>query len=717
MKKQRPAPGRTKAGSRPVPKHAILWLFLAAFAIRALLNCLVFNAPTVRIDESLYVNLARSLASGGIATYRGQPVNYPYLFYPMLLSPVYRLHRLLGGDVYRYVQLFNTLLITSSVFPVWLLGKRCTGCERTALTAAAFTALMPDMILGAFEMSECVIWPLSLWLICIGHDLLRGRQPLRSGLLAALLGALLFWTKPGAIVPAAVFLILNLIFALKDKRPLLPALLPAAVLAVLSLALLFLGRLLTPVTDSALGLYDKQLSGWEPFDLLVAAEGAVMTVFLFAYAAGGIFALLPAFRLRGASPERRRFTAAVLVSAAALILGTAVFIVPYDWPGGLGQLPLHLRYCSFLIPVCFLLSIAPKEEAAEPPVPEAAPETESGKGRKGAKAPKNPPARRSAKRPEETFPHLLPCLCVFLALVIFPGGWVGFVPGESAVIDCVSLAAFLPRGTAAAGILATVLMAGFTLMVILKLRKHSLRLVSAPVLGLLAAFLLFNNGCMYVKANPNLNPGIAQDAVEADRLLGTQTCLGVTQKHYDDIYTYALESRLNTPMHQVTCDQLFVKLIESDGVYVPFVPIDQPPNLQCHETPATDTFLLGQTVAAQMELSAGAQVQTTAHGTYTMVKVPEGGRLADSMIYGVDHAIFSPDTDGYLAIFDPDRSVGGKVKLRIRAYGSGTLTVGGVPLEVTGQPAWYELSVPYAKMIPLHMEGGSMEILSYSTLP
>ena len=96
----------------------IIILFFGTFIVHTVLNILVNESPKVIIDEALYTNIARSLAYDGTLAFRGQPVNYPYLLYPFLLVPVYWLNRLIGGDIYRMIQVYNTLLISSSVFPV-----------------------------------------------------------------------------------------------------------------------------------------------------------------------------------------------------------------------------------------------------------------------------------------------------------------------------------------------------------------------------------------------------------------------------------------------------------------------------------------------------------------------------------------------------------------------------------------------------------------------
>ena len=122
----------------------ILFLYLISFLVHCVLNIVVNEGPTVIIDEGLYPNIARSLAWDGEVAFRSQPVNYPYILYPILLVPIFRLNHLLGGDIYRYVQFFNTVLVTSSVIPIWLFALDFTQNKRKAF----FSALLVSPVLS-----------------------------------------------------------------------------------------------------------------------------------------------------------------------------------------------------------------------------------------------------------------------------------------------------------------------------------------------------------------------------------------------------------------------------------------------------------------------------------------------------------------------------------------------------------------------------------------
>ena len=89
-------------------KNSSLWLLLRLYGcivlIRFMLALLTTSYPTIKIDEFLYFNLARSIATKGELLYRGQAANYAFILYPLILSPVYLFFGE-GAHFYRLIQL------------------------------------------------------------------------------------------------------------------------------------------------------------------------------------------------------------------------------------------------------------------------------------------------------------------------------------------------------------------------------------------------------------------------------------------------------------------------------------------------------------------------------------------------------------------------------------------------------------------------------------
>ena len=615
--------------------------------------------------------------------FRSQPVNYPYILYPLLLVPVFRLNHLLGGDIYRYVQVFNTILVTSSVIPAWLFALDFSKNKRKAFYTALLVSIIPDMIMGGYEMTESLLWPVALWLLYFSYRWFT-QEKLTDGLLTALLTALMFFAKPGAVAFGSVLIIARLIISFRNgRRNLGGAILSVLLLLALIGAIYALYIFGFKQETTLLGLYDKQTSEWKSKDILVAIEATFLMTFLFIFSCGGIFAIFPIVFLKKYETESRNYILASLFGMLAVIIGTAVFVVPYKWDSSLGKLPLHMRYCSMFIPAFFVFTFS-----------------------------LDLPARKMKDTKAIEI-----ALIFFTALCFFPGARSGFVRGQTGTIDSIVLSAFHTtnrlNGTAT-GWIATMIIVCLSVYLIFTIKNGWEKSVQTNAVIIFMGFMLFNTICVHINAAVPIDPTISKDANEVRKLTEGHDCLGVTQRYYDDIYSFWLDCRLNEPMQQVTIDQMFVKMEESNGIYSPFIPIEQAPNVNNHLTTDTDTFVLGKTIAELLEVSDTVQATPTANGHFTVVKTTPGTRWVDSMLYGMDDNTLYNGKTAYLHIFREDRTPGELMNLTISASGDSNIQINGQSFPLTPERSAFVFNMQYSPDVTITAENGDVQIYSYS---
>ena len=678
---------------KPLKKKASVWLllmFAASVVLRFVLALLLRHGPTVIIDESLYINIAKSLALEGKIAYRGQPVDYMYILYPLLLTPLYLLK--LPFDMYRVIQLYNAILISTCVFPAYLFAKEFTGSERKALFSAGVTLLMPDMAMAGFMMSECVIWPLSLWVFCFAMKLYKneGKAP-KWGILTGTFSALLFWTKPGSFAFGAVLLIFALIAAWKEKDKTAIRAAAAGIAALAVLIAIFYGIYVFGFgyDMSVLGLYDKQLTEVNGRWIAGASEASVLQVMLLAMAAGGIYAVFPFAYLREYESVQRKF---ILATAAGIIIaaiGTAVLVVMYQWNESLTNMQLHMRYMAMFVPVLFIFS---------QPV---------------------------ACRKGGTSKGFLIALAVMAGLMIFPGARVGSVLGESTNIDSMALAAFFRHRKIETvwGIITIICSVTFIVFLMMEISRELSPALKRICKGYFLAFLLVNSICVYISGNVKVDRKVTEDALAANKIVEEEEgkVLGVTQQYYNEIMTYWLEARIRRPIQHVTIDNMVVAMEKTKGVYAPFVPIDQSPNIHNGETPEVNALLLEATIAEHLELNPELEAETTPNGINTLVHLKEGERWADTMLFGMNNNTLAEGKTATLCIFDEERIAGGELAVSVTAYAKteGTklaVSNGGksFEIELSAEEATYEFTVSSGS-IAFTAKDGDAEILRYST--
>lgn len=669
----------------------LLVMYLVSVAVRFLLALLYTHGPTVIIDENLYTSIAKSLAFEGKIAYRRQPVDYFSILYPLLLVPLYWIR--FPFDVYRVIQLYNTFLICSAAFPAYRLSRKFTGSERKALLAAGITLLMPDMKMAAHLMSECIIWPLTLWVFCFAFEAYNEEENrIKNCILAGAFSALLFWTKPGSFAFGAAILAVFLIFAIRDKdrEKIRASLYGLATLAGMIIFFYLLYIFVFGYDMTVLGLYDKQVSSLDPRWIPASAESSVLQIVLLILAAGGIYGVVPFAYLKEYEPDKRRFIIATAIGIAVTAIGTAVFVVMYGWNGSFTNIQLHLRYMAMFIPVLFIFS---------QPVASR----------------KSGPSKR-----------VIILLLVAAALYIFPGARVGFVRGESTHIDSLALCAFLKhsRVPAAWGIVLTVFSTVIIVFLCMELKRGLNSALKTFCAGYFVLFLLCNNVCTYLAGNALILSERTDDALELNAMIEEEPAviLGITQQYYDDVKTFWQEGHTRKPMHQVTVDNILYEAMETGGVYVPFVPVEQAPVINPSMTPDTDVFLLGETIAEHLELSDSVQSVTTANGFYTLAHITSGERWLDSGLFGMNDNTLAEGKTAYLSVYDESRyDENGEVQVHIiaKAEKEGTVlkaTCGGVTATIALDSEYqtYDITLPKGDIV-IKPEGGDAEIQTYTT--
>jgi hypothetical protein len=155
---------------------------------------------SVMTDELLYAKLATSIAETGspLPQVHGASVSVYNQLYPLLLAPLFG--PLSPPEAFRAAHVLNTFLMTSAVFPVYLLARQVLP-RWWSFAVAALSALVPWMILTGFLMTEAAAYPAFLWALLGLHLTIAEPSRRRDVLALAALGlAVLARTQFAALV-------------------------------------------------------------------------------------------------------------------------------------------------------------------------------------------------------------------------------------------------------------------------------------------------------------------------------------------------------------------------------------------------------------------------------------------------------------------------------------------------------------------------------------
>jgi len=365
----RPPPSAPHAGRLPrLPRALPMWGWLGALYALSVTVQLALGlrvpSPWIMVDEVVYSDMARSFASTGHFLIRGVHGDYGFV-YPLLLSPAYAIFGPMS-DVYQWARAIDALVMSSAVFPAYLLARRVVR-PATALAAAAFAVAIPSMTYVGTLMTENAFYPIFLW-FAFALVVMLERPTLRNQLIVLALCVLAFETRAQAVALFAAVLTAPLALAWIERgRPRsLKAFAPLYGVVIGAVALVAIVEAARGRSPAAiLGSYSKTSNGgyhvWPVIRWLVL-HIAELDLSLFVLPFAAVIVLVANARHLD---RRLRIFAAVVASVSVwLVLEVAVFASQYSHR-------VEERNFFYLAPL-FLLALLAWIERGQPRPPRAA---------------------------------------------------------------------------------------------------------------------------------------------------------------------------------------------------------------------------------------------------------------------------------------------------------------------------------------------------------
>jgi len=184
------------ARARAVPAWAwLVAIVIVSFVVRLALAHRIVS-PWIMVDELIYSELAKSLASEGHFLVRNVPSNGYGFVYPALIAPAFGLFDAVP-HAYAVAKGINAVVMSLAAIPAYLLARRLLD-PVPSLVAAALTVAIPSMLYTGTLMTENVFYPIFLVTTLVLVLTLERPTPLRQLVLLALCG-LAFATRAQAI--------------------------------------------------------------------------------------------------------------------------------------------------------------------------------------------------------------------------------------------------------------------------------------------------------------------------------------------------------------------------------------------------------------------------------------------------------------------------------------------------------------------------------------
>ena len=577
-------------------KKTFYWLvliYIGSVVFRYIFALVTKRFPMVYIDEYLYSSLGRSIATKGSLLYAGQPAIYNYFIYPLFISPIYLLFGH-GTNYFRAIQLWNILLMSLSVFPIYRLCNAIVQKQKTALWMTVLIMLLPCFILGEFVFSEAIIYPLFYTQMYCIYKCLK-EDKVKYSIWTGVLGALLYYTKPGAVVSGVLALLLFIGKTINKKsgRNIVNALSGFFCLIITFFVLKLIVEQLLGYHGSLLSIYDYQSS----FTDTISNEYFFRTVWKYPFyfiIASGIFPfLISVSNYSKYSSENKQFYLLVICCSMLTMIGTA-------WVANRPEKTeiLYLRYVEMYLPVLYMFIMLPNDD--------------------------NSHILNKSSRISNVI-----CI-VTLAYIIVCTAVCGSTTGTRQFVEThflISLAVLFVDNIASVANIIIFILAALAMFLLVK--RTRIQIFTRICLVIVFSLAIMNNIVGYISIGTNTSKRLEEETAEIHRMIGDKEYLHIRDGGQVDC-GLDINSRQN--ISQIPESDFLNNLSQNQGVYTPFIPSSFRGMNATYETPDTDILIVDKKIYEHIKFSDNLSSYISARKNFKVIRFSKGQRLVDSIM-------------------------------------------------------------------------------------
>ena len=582
-------------------KRTVLWLvliYIFSVLIRYLLGLVTKSFPTVSIDEFLYYSLGRSIATKGSLLYLGQPAVYNYIVYPLILSPVYLLFGQ-GTNFFRVIQLWNIILMSLAVFPFYGLCYAMVQKRKAALWLTGFFMLLPMNILGEFIYSEAIIYPLFFTLMYCVYRYLKDCK-IKYTIWIGILGVLMYYSKPGAVLPAILALLLFAGKAVCKKSGKAGFQVLAGLLCLTTG--FFLMKLLAEKVfgyqGTWLSVYDDQAIESKNYNIEYFYNTAVKYPYYF-YLAGGILPIVVSlWNYCNYSREDKQYYVYLIICTFLTMIGTA-FVVNRPERKEI----LYLRYVEMYLPVLLVFIAVPEKEHQQ--------------------------LTSHSRKVNEILGHLI--LGYVTVCTVIWGCTIGVGELKDAhflvSLASISLAFLYSNHVMGIANILIVFISGATLYLLV--RKTEMQWVKRICCILMVFLTILNNIQGYVISGDNTDKKLEEETLEIHQRLGNKEYIHVYAQDQCD-FGLDVNSRYN--IFRITEADFVNNIRQNRGIYTPFIPESVRGMKAVYQTPDIETIIIDEKIYRNIKLSNETSNFISADNSFQIVSFSKNVRMIDCVL-------------------------------------------------------------------------------------
>ena len=343
----------------------VIFLFLFSVVIRGLLSDYPKLAWIYR-DELYYPGIAKDLWNNGTISVYRVPVDFSKILYSIVLAPFFSINN--GPLRISIISWFNSVLVSSSIFPAWLIGKKVIKDNRKLLFSVILFLSGADMCFSVTFMAENLFLPMGLWAVLfVMDDILRNKvSVVKSFFLGAYLYFVYLCKEAGGAIAIASLVMHTYVASRRTSKERNNSFISIAFIVLGFITLYVIGKI-TLFRDISYS-YSGQVS------INSISDSQHLVFFLFALLYNSIFVLiqwglfpvlLPAIRVNKMDTNLRLLFLFTVLCVLFTVIGVSYGVTLPENMGNY-RLRIHGRYfIPFYFPVLICFVANTKEELSK----------------------------------------------------------------------------------------------------------------------------------------------------------------------------------------------------------------------------------------------------------------------------------------------------------------------------------------------------------------
>lgn len=325
----------------------LAFIFIFSIIIRSIL-AIKFCEPNVWYDELLHWKLSDAFFNEGSLSFRGYNTDRKSILYSIVLSLAHIIPN--NIDAQNLAQIINSILMSSAIFPAYLIGKKISSSNKVGLLVGIIAISIPEMFFTGKLIQENLYYPMMMWFwYVIIKNIIKEKKEIKSIIGLAILNVILYAVKDIALsvfLGVVIYYIISIIIEknkIKERSRELIVYISTFMLGmtIYSVAFAYMNNI-QPIVIETTSYISVLLNRMADINIVLSSVYQCIIYLVNCILVWGIFPVIIPFSMFNSLDEKDKHI--LYLWASILIVSIGMIFITITTMENLGQLNIRVHY-------------------------------------------------------------------------------------------------------------------------------------------------------------------------------------------------------------------------------------------------------------------------------------------------------------------------------------------------------------------------------------